>query len=313
MGACAAKCTQAEYRERVNDIILLLQGNTAELVERLRSRMDAAAKKLEFEEAAHHRDTIRALWKVSRQRVSDALQQELDSETWQDLLMLQKLLGLNTIPWRIDAFDISHISGHDTYGCVVVFEQGRPNTSLYRRFKIKSLKDGEIDDFRSMQETVLRRYKRLIENSEPMPQLVLIDGGPIQLEFAIKSLAELNLSLPIIALAERDELVFLPDRPNDPIELGLDDPILKLLQRIRNEVHRYAVTTHRSARNSRLRRSALEDIPGIGKKRAALLLVKFGSVQRIATLTPEELCELEGVGIKLAKKIIEHLTGGGKG
>ena len=115
------------------------------------------------------------------------------------------------------------------------------------------------------------------------------------------------------ALAERDELVFLPDRPNDPIELGLDDPILKLLQRIRNEVHRYAVTTHRSARNSRLRRSALEDIPGIGKKRAALLLVKFGSVQRIATLTPEELCELEGVGIKLAKKIIEHLTGGGKG
>ena len=192
MGACAALCTEAEYRERVNDIILLLQGNTAELVERLRHRMDAAAKRMAFEEAARYRDTIRALWRISRQRVSSTLQEDLDSETWQVLNRMQELFGLKTLPWRMDAFDISHMSGRETYGCCVVFEQGRPNPSLYRRFKIRTLQDGEIDDFASMRETVLRRYRHVLDKSEPMPQLTLIDGGPIQLEFALKALDELK-------------------------------------------------------------------------------------------------------------------------
>ena len=312
MGACAALCTEAEYRERVNDIILLLQGNTAELVERLRHRMDAAAKRLAFEEAARYRDTIRALWRISRQRVSSTLQEDLDSETWQVLNRMQDLFGLKTLPWRMDAFDISHMSGRETYGCCVVFEQGRPNPSLYRRFKIRTLQDGEIDDFASMRETVLRRYRHVLDRSEPMPQLTLIDGGPIQLEFALKALGELKLELPLIALAEREELVFLPGRPNDPLRLGLDDPVLQLLQRLRDEVHRYAITTHRNARAGRLRRSALEDVPGIGKARAAQLLVRFGSVQRIAALEPEELCAVPGLGPALARKIVAHLRGEGE-
>ncbi|NLL36830.1 MAG: excinuclease ABC subunit UvrC [Fretibacterium sp.] len=307
MGPCAARCTRAEYQERVNDIILLLKGETAELVERLRRRMDSAAKSLAFEEAARYRDTIRALWRVSRQRVSEALQQDLDAETWQVLLRLQETFGLKTLPWRMDAFDISHMAGRETYGCCVVFEQGSPNPALYRRFKIRTLEEGEVDDFRSIQETLLRRYRRVLENSEPLPQFVLIDGGPIQLEFALKALEELDLALPVAALAEREELVFLPNRPEEPLKLSREDPVLKLLQRLRNEVHRYAVTTHRNARTSRLRRSALEDIPGIGKARAAQLLVKFGSVQRIATLEPEELSTLPGIGPTLARKIVEHL------
>lgn len=306
MGPCAARCTESEYRERVNDIVLLLQGNTAELVERMRKRMDAAAKSLAFEEAARHRDTIRALWRVSRQRLSEALQEDLDSETWQVLLKMQETFGLKTIPWRIDAFDISHLSGHDTYGCCIVFEQGKPNPSLYRRFKIRGLEEGEIDDFRSIQETVFRRYRHALDNSEPLPQFTLIDGGPVQLEFAMKAFAELDLKLPVVALAEREELVFLPD-VSEPLRLGFDDPVLKLLQRLRNEVHRYAITTHRSARARRLRRSVLEEIPGIGKARAAQLIVKFGSVQRIATLDPEELCVVPGVGKSMAKKIVEYL------
>ena len=141
----------------------------------------------------------------------------LDSETWQVLNRMQELFGLKTLPWRMDAFDISHMSGRETYGCCVVFEQGRPNPSLYRRFKIRTLQDGEIDDFASMRETVLRRYRHVLDRSEPMPQLTLIDGGPIQLEFALKALDELKLKLPLIALAERKELVFLPGRPNDPL------------------------------------------------------------------------------------------------
>lgn len=307
MGPCAARCTESEYRERVNDIVLLLQGNTAELVERMRRKMDAAARNMAFEEAARHRDVIRAIWRVSRQRVSEALQEDLDSETWQVLTKLQERFSLKTIPWRIDAFDISHMSGHEMYGCCIVFEQGKPNPSLYRRFKIKTLEDGEIDDFRAIQETVLRRYRRIIDNAEPLPQFILIDGGPIQLEFAMTSLKELEIDIPVIALAEREELVFLPEKPDAPVRLGFDDPVLKLLQRLRNEVHRYAISTHRNARGGRLRRSILEEIPGIGKARAAQLIVKFGSVQRIATLEPEELCTVPGVGAALARKITEYL------
>lgn len=309
MGACAGLCTEAEYRERVNDIILLLQGNTAELVERLRKRMDAAARRMAFEEAARLRDTIRALWRISRQRVSSALQEDLDSETWHVLNRIQKLFGLKTIPWRMDAFDISHMSGHETYGCCVVFEQGRPSPSLYRRFRIRGIAEGEINDFSSIEETVFRRYRRVLEQSEPLPQLVLIDGGPIQLEFAQKAVANLNLDLSLIALAEREELVFLPDRPHEPLRLGLDSPELQLLQRLRNEVHRYAITTHRNARNKRMKRSSLEDVPGIGKARSAQLLARFGSIQRIALLTPEELASVPGLGPVTAKKILDALRG----
>ncbi|MDR1623281.1 MAG: excinuclease ABC subunit UvrC [Synergistaceae bacterium] len=308
MGVCAGRCTEAEYRERVNDIVLLLQGNTSELVERMRRRMDATAKSMAFEEAARYRDTIRAVWKVSRQRVSEALQEDLDSETWQVLTKLQETFGLKTLPWRIDAFDISHMSGREMYGCCVVFEQGKPNPSLYRRFKIRSLEENEVDDFRSIQETVLRRYRHALDNSEPMPQFVLIDGGPVQLEFAMKSFEELKLELPTVALAKREELVYLPGRP-DPVRLSFEDPVLKLLQRLRDEVHRYSITTHRSAKVSRLRRSVLEEVPGVGKARAAQLIVKFGSVQRIATLDPEELTGVPGVGRALAKKIVDYLRG----
>jgi excinuclease ABC subunit C len=271
-----------------------------------------------FEEAGRYRDTIRAIWRISRQRVSEALQEDLDSETWQVLTKLQETFDLKTLPWRIDAFDISHMSGHEMYGCCVVFEQGKPNPSLYRRFKIRSLTengdaasaDGSapVDDFRSIQETVLRRYRHVLDNDEPMPQFVVIDGGPVQLEFAMKSFEELKLDIPVVALAKREELVYLPGRP-DPVRLSFDDSVLKLLQRLRDEVHRYSITTHRNAKVSRLRRSILEEVPGIGKARAAQLIVKFGSVQRIAMMDPEELADAPGVGKALAKKIVSHLRG----
>lgn len=320
MGVCAALATQGDYRERVNDVILLLRGQHAELVENLRRRMDACANKMAFEEAARYRDTIRAIWRVSRQRVSEALQEDLNSDAWKTLTDAQKILGLKTIPWRIDAFDISHMSGKETYGCCVVFEQGRPNPSLYRRFKIRTLAEGEVDDFRAIKETVSRRYRHVLDNTEPTPQLILIDGGSVQLEFAVSALEELKKEAVkldkifnppenplVIALAKEEELIFRPGAA-EPLRLSFDNPVLRLLQQTRDEVHRYAITTHRNARVARLRRSALEEIPGIGKNRAAQLLVKFGSVQRIAALPSEELCVIPGVGPSLAKKIIEHLN-----
>ena len=306
MGACAAMCTQSEYRERVADIILLFEGKSAELVERLRERMNASAKRLEFEKAARYRDTIRAIWRLTRQRISSALQEDLDNETWRVLNRLQKVLGLDVLAWRIDGFDISHTHGHDTYGCCVVFEQGRPSKNLYRRFRIKSIEEGEINDFQSIYETVKRRYAHVMNNEEPAPQLALIDGGAIQLEYAVKALDELGYSLPLVALAEREEVLYLPGR-DEPLRLGRDDEALQLLQRVRDEVHRYAITTHRNARDKHMRHSRLEDIAGVGRKTAAELLVRFGSAKKVSELSVEELMSVPGIGRRTAVKILDSL------
>ena len=310
MAPCVGYCSQSEYRDRADDVILLLQSSSADLVERLRRRMDSAARKLDFEEAARHRDAIRAIWKLSRQRVNTALQKELDAEQFDVLLKLQEALGLKVLPWRIDAFDISHSSGKDAYGCCVVFEQGIPNPSLYRRFKIKTVEG--VNDFASIQETVERRYSRALEGEEPLPQLALIDGGPIQLEFALRALEKINLALPVVALAKEEELIYIPapekGKAQEPLRLSYDNKALKLLQRVRDEVHRYAVTTHRNASAVRFKRTVLEEIPGIGKRKAAQLLGNFGSVQRISGLTPEELAKAPGIGMSLARQIIDYLN-----
>ena len=141
-----------------------------------------------------------------------------------------------------------------------------------------------------------------------MPQLILIDGGPEQLKFAQKSLKKLDLSILIVSLAKREELIFTSESP-DPVRLDRNDSGLLLLQRVRDESHRYAITTHRKKRQSRLKRSALEEIPGIGKHMSALLLARFGSVQQIARLSLEELMKSPGMGKNRAEKIIEYLQG----
>ena len=306
LAPCSNLCSKSRYNDVLDDVILLLRGQTLDVTTRLRKRMDQAAVNMDFEEAARLRDTLRALWRFSRQKVSATLSSDLDEDTWQVLSKLQELLGLATVPWRIDGFDISHSSGHETYGVVVVFEQGISNPSLYRRFAIREVQG--IDDFRSMRETVLRRYQRCLKGESPLPQLILIDGGPEQLRFAELALTELGLSIPMISLAKRDELIFRQGS-DEPIALDRNDPVLRLLQRIRDESHRYAITTHRSKRQERLKRSALEDIPGIGKHRAASLLARFGSVQRISALTEEELSQVSGIGPKHAKNILKHLGG----
>ena len=306
LGPCGGKCTEKEYNETVDDILLLLNGQTADLVSRLRSRMEKLAKDLKFEEAAKARDTIRNLWKFSRQKLSVTLTDDLDEDTWTAMTRLRDLVGLPVVPWRIDGFDISHSSGHETYGVAVVFEQGYPNQSLYRRYAIRTVEG--VDDFRSMRETVLRRYRGMIENQQPLPQLILIDGGPEQLAFAREALAEVPVSIRTVALAKRDELIFIePDKP--PLRLDWNDPALRLLQRVRDESHRFAITTHRHKRVSRLSRSSLEDVPGVGKHTAAVLLSSFGSVQRIASLSPEELQQAPGIGPKQAARISAFLAG----
>jgi excinuclease ABC subunit C len=305
LAPCAGLCKEAEYRERVADLALLLQGKGADLAGRLHKRMDAAASRLEFEEAARLRDTIRAIWRVSRQRLSTPAMFEENAADWAPLKRLQDVLGLKTLPWRIDGYDISHTAGENTVGVVVVFEQGIANTSLYRRFNIKTVEG--VDDFRSMEETLTRRYKRCLDREEPMPQLIMIDGGPVQLEFALKALEPLGLSgIPAVALAKREEEIYLPGTEK-PLRLAADDPGLKLLQRVRDEAHRFAITSHRSARDKKFSRSSLEDIPGMGKNRVSQLLSRFGSVRAVAKLSREELASVPGIGPALAERVLQAL------
>lgn len=302
---CAAHCGEAEYKDRVADILMLLQGQGAELVDKFRKRMDKAAANLEFEEAARLRDTIRAIWRFSRQRnmipdLPSSAENFLDT-----LARLQEALKLPTIPWRIDGFDISHTAGSDTVGVAVVFEQGFPNPALYRRFNIKQVEG--IDDFRSMKETLCRRYQKSLAGQEPLPQLILIDGGPVQLEFAIEALKELEInSIPIVSLAKEFEEVYLPDT-KEPVRLDMADPALKLLRYVRDEAHRYAVTTHRNRRGKSFTRSRLEDVPGIGRAKAAQLITHFGSTKAILEATEEKLAAAPGIGPALAKRIIAKL------
>lgn len=302
---CAAHCGEAEYKDRVADILMLLQGQGAELVDKFRKRMDKAAANLEFEEAARLRDTIRAIWRFSRQRnmIPDL---PSSGENFLDTLTrLQEALKLPTIPWRIDGFDISHTAGSDTVGVVVVFEQGFPNPALYRRFNIKQVEG--IDDFRSMKETLCRRYQKSLAGQEPLPQLILIDGGPVQLEFAIEALKELEINtIPIVSLAKEFEEVYLPDT-KEPVRLDMADPALKLLRYVRDEAHRYAITTHRKRRGKSFTRSRLEDVPGIGRAKAAQLITHFGSAKAILEAPEEQLAAVSGIGPALAKRIIAKL------
>ena len=306
LAPCAELCTLSDYTERVTDALLLLQGKGVDLVERLRKRMDTLANSLRFEEAAKIRDTIKALWRLSRNRLTTPQHPSARDTFWEPLKRLQTALSLPTIPWRIDCFDISHTAGHQTVGVVVVFEQGMPNSSLYRKFNININQTNDIDDFRSMKETLLRSYTRSKEGESPLPQLILIDGGLIQLDFATQALKELNLTIPVISLAERFEEVFVPGK-KEALGFAENDSALLLLRRIRDEAHRFAVSSHRKRRGASYSHSILEEISGIGRNKATLLLSRFGSMRGIAALSEEELASTPGIGEILAKRILDKI------
>jgi excinuclease ABC subunit C len=216
---------------------------------------------------------------------------------------LQDLLELPEAPRRIECFDISHIQGAETVASMVVCIDGEMRPAEYRKFKIKTVQG--IDDFASMFEVVYRRYARLLAEEKPLPNLVMIDGGKGQLAAAARALHQLELeALPAVALAKREETLFLKGHEDEPINLADNDPLLHLVQRIRDESHRFAVTYHRKRRELRDRHSEIEDIPGVGAKRKERLLRNFGSLQRVATASVAELKPF--VGQHTAEQIVEY-------
>ncbi|WP_078809300.1 excinuclease ABC subunit UvrC [Selenihalanaerobacter shriftii] len=218
---------------------------------------------------------------------------------------LQTYLDLDKPPIRVEGFDISNIQGTDPVASLVVFENGRPKKSDYRRFKIKTVEGP--NDFAMMEEVVQRRYSRLVNEGQQMPDLILIDGGKGQLNFALKILDNLGVAdQPIFGLAKREEEVFVKDRQN-PIILPRDSEALYLIQRIRDEAHRFAVNYHRKLRSRRVTHSMLDDIPGIGEKRRKSLLKYFGSLDKIRKASIEELGEVHGISQKMATTIYNYL------
>ena len=214
-------------------------------------------------------------------------------------------LQLKVVPRLIVCFDVSHMQGTETVGSAAVFENAEPKKSEYRRMRIKG--DWGNDDYRSMAEVVNRYFSYRLENELPLPDLVLIDGGKGQLRAAHDSLNELGITdVAMISLAKREELVFrLGTR--EPLRFKRRDNALYLLQRIRDEAHRFAVTYNRKLRRKRTVRSDLSEIPGIGPEKQKLLLVHFGSVRAIKSANAEEIAKLPGFGSALADRVITYL------
>jgi len=206
---------------------------------------------------------------------------------------LQDTLGLPEIPKRIECFDISHIQGTDKVASMVVWEDGRMKKSDYRKFIIRTVVGN--DDFASMREVVTRRYSRLQEEKKPFPSLVLIDGGLGQLHAAAEALEAIGIiNQPIASIAKREEIIYVLGQENEPIQLDHYSPVLHLIQTVRDEAHRFAVTFHRTRRGAARLTSELEQIDGIGSKTIAKLLREFGSLERVREASEEGLAKVVG-------------------
>jgi excinuclease ABC subunit C len=228
---------------------------------------------------------------------------------------LAEALGLAGIPRRIECYDISNFQGAQSVGSMVVFEDGRPRTGEYRRFRIKEVIGA--NDFASHQEVLRRRFKRVRSGEEGneeelrwlLPDLVVIDGGKGQLSAAKAVLDELGYGdLAVVGLAKEREEIFLPER-NEPVLLSTTSPALYLMQRLRDEAHRFAITYHRSLRARAATHSAFDDLPGVGPKRRAALLRVFGSVKRVREAPVEQVAAVPGIGPALAARIKSGLEG----
>lgn len=404
-GPCVGAISEKEYRQNVDNALLFLEGKTERLLGLLRERMKAAADKLLFEQAAHWRDTIRAIeqirekpklisvglenadiiglasrgseisiyiffmrrgkvveseeiiWKEKEMRdtaseLKDFLLDFYKTQEIPDRLLLpfepadkkevqtilekrkgkkielvvpikgkdreivnlanrnaeiillksstepealsslQKVLGLEKIPRRIEGFDISNTGGDETVGSMVVFIEALPEKKEYRRYRIRTVSGP--DDIACLKEVLERRYRKTVEEGAPKPDLILIDGGKGQLHAAQEVLERLNLaSIPVCALAKREEIIFSPRHPTG-LKLEPTSPALKLLQHIRDEAHRFALSLHRKRRERKSLTSQLEAIPGIGPKRLQALLARFESLEEIKQANNEELEALIG-------------------
>ncbi|MBQ8725913.1 MAG: excinuclease ABC subunit UvrC [Clostridia bacterium] len=257
----------------------------------------------------------RQLVDMAKKNAEDYLEKEIDRIKHKDDMTraacekLKKVLSLKKYPRRMECYDISHISGVDKVGSMVVFIDGEPDKTSYRRFKIKTVEGS--DDFACLQEVLKRRLDKLGTSEEenfPMPDLIVIDGGKGQLS-SVKEILDgyPNLKIDLISLAKQQEEIFT-EHSQDPVVLPRREYVLKMLQRIRDEAHRFAITYHKATHQKTNLKSVFEQIDGIGAKKRKALLDRFGSIENIKRASLEQLAQVDGIGATYAKKIKEFFT-----
>jgi len=322
-----------QYRERVVQACEFLEGHSREMIAVLEEEMRKAAEKMDFEKAAELRNMIedlRSTTKPMRRFTRGSLPSAIDQMA--DVQALADALQLPRVPRVMECFDISNISTTHVVASMVCFRNGLPDKDNYRRYRVRTV-EGQ-DDFASMAEVVRRRYSRILLearetnpeaaefsqenlaeaiNHQPstafvrLPDMIIVDGGKGQLSAACRELQRLGLhDLPIIGLAKEHEEIFRPGRAL-PLQLPMDSGALRLLQRIRDEAHRFANAYHQLLMKKRIGESILDDCPGVSQNRKNLLLRKFGSVNRLRKATVDEIAATEGIGRKLAEDVHRFL------
>ncbi|MBI3332527.1 MAG: excinuclease ABC subunit UvrC [Candidatus Omnitrophica bacterium] len=311
LGLCQAPCegkvSREEYQENLSKVFRLMEGRKEEVLEEIRAKMQEASARRRYEEAAKLRDQIAGLLQLaSRPR------RFIPNEALGDLA---SVLRMRRLPRRIEGFDVSNIFGKEAVGSLVTFVDGKPFKDGYRRFKIRTV--AGIDDYAMMREIVGRRYDdprgqtlkgQTLTGLTPsgLPDLVVIDGGRGHLNAALEVLRGLKLDLPAVGIAKEFEQLFLPGR-SEPLSLPPQSRALQLLQRVRDEAHRFAIGYHRLLRGKDTLASALDEIPGIGPRKKQDLLVRFGSVEAMRRAPVEELTQVRGISETLAQRLLDRL------
>ncbi|GAB1476303.1 excinuclease ABC subunit UvrC [Bacillota bacterium] len=326
-GICTGDIEIAEYKKSVKQVIDFLSGNTGGISEYLSSKMEQASAAMDYEKAAEYRDQIAALKaipdqekldnflsavsrnkvKIVRGKAEESKRQE--EERIRTLADAWEKAGLPGIE-RIEAYDISHIAGTDAVGGMVVFDKGKAMKKGYRRFRIKTAAGGGDTD--SLQEVLHRRLKKGLEGSPgflPMPELLLIDGGIAQINAVKQVLTALKLNIPAVGMV-KDERHRTRGLIVDGEEKNLEGNkvLLRYISTVQEEVHRFAVEYHRGLRAKKLTKSALDDVPGIGDKRKAMLLKELGSIDAIAAADLDTLKKIPGMNQRAAEEVKKHLN-----
>jgi len=300
---CIGRVTSEEYHAKFTEACAFLRGERLAVIEEVKALMEEASKQHNFEKAASLRDTWIALRKMVKQRSKIKTPPEIQrADALQGILELQKIIGLPHCPTRIEGFDISNLFGTHSVASMVVSSDGIPDKRHYRRFKIKTVVGA--DDPRSMAEVVGRRYKRLRDENKEMPGLIMVDGGITQLRATREVLQSLGLNIPTIGLAKQMEEIVVDQEDRQSIFVPHDTSALKILIRLRDEAHRFAIDYHRRLRNRTIRESALDEIPGVGPAKKAALLKHFGSVYRLARASVDEISAVPCIDQALAAAIL---------
>ena len=299
---CMGRVKREEYNARFQEACAFLKGERPEYIKAITEEMTAVAGEMQFEKAAYLRDVLMILTRTGKMHLSSKYKTvSAQTDKLASRQELQKALGMEKLPRVIEAFDISNISGTMSVASMVCSVDGVSRGQRCRRFRIKTVEGS--NDVASMAEVVRRRYSRLLSEGKVLPDLVLVDGGLAQVNAAKAELRQLGLDgLAVAGLAKRYEELYLPG-DDKPIRLGQGSPALMILQRLRDEAHRFANAYHQELRSRKMRESVLDEVPGVGSAKKQALLEKFGSVGAVSRASIDEIAAVSGIGPKLAEAI----------